>query len=152
MIFDYIDNTLLYNGLDERVTSGLSLLKEESVRNAALGKNEVQGKDLFYIVDEYQTKSFEEGRPEIHQNYLDIQYIVSGCECIGFGQLNGLEIDQPYDGQKDIAFYKYTPGMSKLVLKQGMFAIFWPNEPHMPCRVSDRPQTVRKIVIKVRMD
>ena len=141
----------MYSGLGERIATGLFLLHSETLRTAALGKHEVHGSDLFYIVDEYQTKPFEEGRPEIHQKYLDIQYIVSGTECIGFASLEGLELDQPYDAQKDIAFYRFAPGMSKLVLKSGMFAIFWPNEPHMPCRMLDAPQTVRKIVIKVRM-
>jgi biofilm protein TabA len=153
MILDELNSALMYGQFSQRITQGLALLKEQSVLSAPLGKHEVMGKDLFYSVDEYQTKPWEEGRPEIHQKYLDIQYIVSGSECIGFTPLEGLQIDQPYDSEKDIAFCKYAPGMSKLVLKPGMFAIFWPNEPHMPCRMIDQqPQTVRKIVVKVRME
>jgi YhcH/YjgK/YiaL family protein len=153
MILDELNSALMYGQFSQRITQGLALLKEQSVLTAPLGKHEVLGKDLFYSVDEYQTKPYEEGRPEIHQKYLDIQYIVSGSECIGFAPLEGLQIDQSYDSEKDIAFYKYAPGMSKLVLKPGMFAIFWPNEPHMPCRrIDQQPQTVRKIVVKVRME
>ncbi|MHC5124279.1 MAG: YhcH/YjgK/YiaL family protein [Planctomycetota bacterium] len=34
-----------------------------------------------------------------------------------------------------------------------MFAIFWPNEPHMPCRrIGSTSEKVKKIVVKVRME
>lgn len=152
MILDQLNGSLTHAKFNQRITQGLALLNDKSVLSAPVGKHEVQGQDLFYIIDEYQTKPFEESRPEIHQKYLDIQYILSGTECIGFCPLEDLTLEQSYDAQKDIAFYKYTPGMTKLVLKPGMFAVFWPNEPHMPGRMLEQPQTVRKIVVKVRME
>lgn len=152
MILDELNNALIHGKFSQRITQGLALLREENVAAASLGKHEVDGENLFYMADEYQTKPFDQGRPEIHQKYLDIQYIVSGTECIGFCPLDGLQVDQSYDSVKDIAFYKYATGMSRLVLSPGMFAIFWPNEPHMPCRTVEQPQTVRKIVVKVKMD
>ena len=152
MILDQLDSALIYTGLGERISIGLALLNEDPVRNAAPGKYEVDGENLFYIVDEYETKPAEEGRLEIHRKYLDIQYIVSGEECIGVAPLEGLTEETPYDGEKDLAFYKYEPTMSNLHLQQGMFAIFWPNEPHMPCRSIDKAETVKKIVVKIRME
>jgi YhcH/YjgK/YiaL family protein len=152
MILDHLDNALMYGGLGERIAIGLALLNEDCVREATPGKYEVEGKNLFYIVDEYETKPVEEGRLEIHRKYLDIQYIVSGAECIGTAPLQGLIEETPYDGEKDIAFYHYDPTMSRLHLKQGMFAIFWPNEPHLPGRSINNPEKVKKIVVKVRME
>ncbi len=152
MILGQLDNALMYSGLGERIAIGMSLLNEDCVRNAMSGKYEVQGDDIFYIVDEYETKPVEKGRLEIHRKYLDIQYIVSGSECIGYAPLAGLVEETPYNGEKDLAFYEYTPAMSKLVLKQGMFAIFWPNEAHMPGRIAKNPETIKKIVIKIRME
>ena len=153
MILDQIDSALMYGALGQKIMIGLSLLNEESVRNAAPGKYEVDGDSLFYVVDEYETGPVEEGRLEIHRKYLDIQYIVSGSECIGTAPLEGLTEETPYDGEKDLAFYQYEPTMSKLVLKQGMFAIFWPNEPHMPGRrIGNTSGKVKKIVVKIRME
>jgi YhcH/YjgK/YiaL family protein len=152
MILDHLDNALLYGGLGQRIAVGLALLNEESVRAAAPGKYEVDGESLFYNVDEYETKPVEEGRFEIHRKYLDIQYIVSGAEIIGVAPLEGLTEETPYDGEKDLAFYQNEPAMSRLHLKQGMFAIFWPNEPHMPGRSTDIIENVKKIVVKVRME
>jgi YhcH/YjgK/YiaL family protein len=143
----------MYTGLGERIAVGLALLNEDSVRNAAPGKYEVDGENLFYIVDEYETKPIEKGKLEIHRKYLDIQYIVRGEECIGYAPLEGLTETMAYDGENDAALYKFEPLMSKLILKQGSFAIFWPNEPHMPGRrIGDTAQKVKKIVVKVRME
>ncbi len=152
MIVDHLDNALMYGGLGRRIAIGLALLNEESVQQSAPGKYEVEGDNLFYIVDEYETKQFEEGHFEIHRKYMDIQYIVSGTECIGTAPLAGLKEETSYDGQTDLAFYHYEPSMSKLTLKQEMFAIFWPNEPHMPCRIAKKKEPVKKIVVKIRME
>ena len=119
----------------------------------APGKYEVDGEDLFYVVDEYETKPIDEGRLEIHRKYLDIQCVVSGAECIGVAPMEGLVEETPYDGEKDLAFYRAEPAMSRLHLAQGMFAIFWPNEPHMPGRrIGSTPEKVKKIVVKVKME
>ena len=153
MILDQLGSALMYEGLGERISIGLALLNEDDVRNAAPGKYEVDGENLFYIVDEYETKPVEEGRLEIHRKYLDIQYIVSGTECIGVAPLGGVTEETPYNGETDLAFYESSPTMSRLHLSQGMFAIFWPNEPHMPCRrIGNTSEKVKKIVVKVLME
>jgi len=152
MILDHLDHALLYGGLGQRVAIGLALLAEDSVRQSPPGRYEAEGDALFYIVDEYDTKPIAEGRLEIHRKYMDIQYIVSGCECIGTAPLAGLVEQTPYDGQKDIAFYQQPALMSKLVLEPGMFAIFWPNEPHLPQRIAETSEHIKKIVVKIRME
>lgn len=152
MILDQIDSALLYGGLGERIAIGLALLNEEPVRQAPPGRYEVQGSDLFFVADEYETRPAEEGRFEIHRTYLDIQAVVSGTEYIGYTPLEGLTEVEAYDCQKDIAFYAGMAIHSKAVLRPGLFAIFWPNEPHMPCRTIETPCVVKKIVVKIRME
>ncbi|MHC4386968.1 MAG: NanQ anomerase/TabA/YiaL family protein, partial [Planctomycetota bacterium] len=132
MIFDQLDNAGLYGALGQWIAEALAILNDENIYTASAGKHEVDGENLFYVVDEYETKPVEEGRLEIHRKYLDIQYIVRGEECIGYAPLEGLAETMAYDGENDAALYKFEPLMSKLILKQGSFAIFWPNEPHMP--------------------
>lgn len=152
MIVDHRDNALLYGSLGRKIAIGLALLNEESVLEAIPGKYGVQDEDIFYIVDEYDTQPVEAGRLEIHRKYLDIQCLVSGCECIGTAPLEGLTVETPYNGEKDIAFYHNTPSISRLILHPGMFAIFWPNEPHMPQRIAQSSERVKKIVVKIRME
>jgi YhcH/YjgK/YiaL family protein len=153
MILDAIEHAFLYEKMDPRIAAGLALLNEEYVRTAAEGRYEVQGEDLFFTVQEYTTAPLEEGRLEIHQRYLDIQWLVSGRECIGYCPLEGLIEEQPYSDSKDIAFYRSERPISRLNLETGLFAVFFPNEPHMPGRqAAGLPEPVKKIVIKVRMD
>ncbi len=152
MILDQLDSALLYGGLGSRIAIGLALLNEDSVRGAAPGKYEVDGENLFYVVDEYETAPIEDGRLEIHRKYMDIQYIVSGSECIGYRSIDGLDILDAYDGEKDLAFYKADGSMSRCILKAGMFAIFWPNEGHMPGRIAETSERVKKIVVKIRVE
>lgn len=152
MLADQLDSAGMYGGLGERIAIGLALLNEKSVRSSAEGRYEVQGEDLYFVVQEYQTQPIEKGLLEIHRRYLDIQYIVSGRECIGYHPFDGLTEEQPYDGEKDIAFYRLHGATSRIVMEEGMFAIFWPHEPHMPGRMADIPEKVKKIVVKIRME
>jgi len=152
MLLDQIDSALMYGGLGERVAIGLALLSEERVLQSPPGRYEVQGSDLFFVVDEYETKPATDGQFEIHRAYLDIQALVSGTEYIGYTPLDRLIEAQPYDEQKDLAFYQPPPQYSRLALRPGLFAIFWPHEPHMPCRTVDTPCRVKKIVVKIRME
>ena len=152
MLLDQLENAGLYGALGQRIAKGLALLNDQSVLNAAPGKYEVDGENIFYMVQEYETLPVEDGQLEIHRKYMDIQFVVSGTECIGYALLEGLTETMAYDGENDAALYEHVPSMSKLILKQGMFAIFWPNEPHMPCRRIDEPVKVKKIVVKVRIE
>lgn len=152
MIFDQVDSAGMYGGLGERIAAGLALLSDERVLNAPLGKHEVQGQDLYFILMEYTTKRPVEALPEIHRKYMDIQCVLSGQEYIGYAPLEGLTLETPYDGQKDVALYAVQPQQTLLRMTPGMFAIFWPNEPHAPCICVDTPAPVKKIVVKVKME
>ena len=152
MIVDQIDSAGVYGGLGQRIAAALALLSDEHVLNAPLGKHAVCGEDLYFILMEYTTKPPADALPEIHRKYMDIQCVLSGQEYIGYAPLDGLRVSTPYDGQKDVAFYAVEPKQTLLRMQPGMFAIFWPNEPHAPCICVDTPAPVKKIVVKVRME
>ncbi len=151
MIYDKLENVGLYSGLGDRILAGLALLGSKTVQQAKPGRYEVDGDNLFYIVDQYDTKPQAEGRFEAHRKYIDIQYLVSGIEWIGLRPLQGLQVETPYDTGNDIEFYLLAESMTKVVMEAGMFAIIWPHESHLPCRMLDTPQPVKKIVVKVRI-
>ena len=152
MILDQLESAGMYGALGQRIAKGLALLNDERVRDGAIGRYEVEGDALFYFIQEYDTGAVEDGRLELHQKYVDIQFVVSGTECMGYAPLDGLKEQTPYDGQKDVAFFETDPAMTRLTLKQGMFAIFWPNEAHMPGRTAQKPERIKKIVVKIRME
>ncbi|MDD3155663.1 MAG: YhcH/YjgK/YiaL family protein, partial [Victivallaceae bacterium] len=64
-----------------------------------------------------------------------------------------LAVTQEYDAKKDCAFYAYNPaGGTILTLTPGVFAVFFPNEGHMPCLAVGSPATVKKVVVKIKAD
>jgi YhcH/YjgK/YiaL family protein len=152
MIIDKIDSAEIYYGLGQRIAQGLALLKDPDVLNAAKGRYEVDGKNLFFMADEYDSKPENEGRFEAHRKYLDIQFIVSGREWIGCRELEGLKLETPYNPDKDIEFYHRAEPMTRIDLEAETFAIIWPHEAHMPGRAFDKSERVKKIVVKVKVE
>ena len=150
MIIDKIENIDFYSKISESIAKALTFLKNTNFIAQQDGKYHIEGNDLFYIVQRYQTKPLTEGKFEAHKKYIDIQYIVSGKELIGYTLLNNLEIIEPYNEQTDCAFYKAPEKITTLLLNPGNFAIFFPHDAHLPCRQLNTPADVLKVVVKVK--
>jgi YhcH/YjgK/YiaL family protein len=148
MIIDHINNAEFYYGLGARIESGLRFLKTADLEHLPPGRNDIKGKELFAMVSEYETKApAADSLWEAHRRYLDIQYVVSGLEAIGYQYIANMEITKPYDETGDALFLRGSG--SRLVIGEGCFAIFWPQDAHQPCLSAHGPQAVRKIVVKV---
>lgn len=149
MIVDRIDNLQRYQGFGKRLYDALCYVRSTDFSQLAVGEHQVDGRDVFVIVNDYALKPASEGRLEAHRKYVDIQYLAQGSEEIGYAPLGAQEIVVDYDPAGDYALYE---GSSSLVrLKQGMFAIFFPEDLHMP-GVGDPGRRVRKVVVKVRLE
>ncbi len=149
MILDQLENSTMYSSIGENLKKGFEYLKNNDLLTLEVGKYEIDGKNVFALVSEYESKKPEDCRLEAHQNYADIQYIVSGKEAIGFVTLSNQEVTSAYNPEKDIVFFsgETTP----LILEAGMFAVFFPQDVHRPCMQIDGPEKVKKVVIKVRV-
>lgn len=125
-------------------------LATADLKNLELGQHELDGKNLFVIVDEYQTKNEEDTRFEAHREYADIQYLVVGQEQIGVISLQKTEILVPYDKTNDISFLKANENNYRLA-NSSKFFVFFPDDAHRPgIKVGDN-EIVKKIVIKVKI-
>jgi len=149
MIFSRLSSALKYEGLDERLKSALNFLANNDFRGALVGRYEIDGDKLFYLILEYETRSKAISKLEGHRKYIDIQFIESGFECLGYAPLEGSKIFREYDLQNDYALYDGEA--SFLAFNEGMVAIFFPDDLHMPC-IGDGSQKVKKIVMKLRLD
>jgi len=152
MLYDKIENAGMYNVMGKRIAQGLALLKDPKVLNSAKGRHEVDGDNLYYMADEYDSKPEADGRIEAHKKYIDIQYIISGREWIGCRKIEGLKIETPYSAEKDVELYTRAEPMTRIDMETGTFCILWPHEAHMPCRMFDKPVPVKKIVVKVKVE
>jgi YhcH/YjgK/YiaL family protein len=153
MIVDTLANHHLYTSLSVRLEKALSHLAATDFSQKAVGNYELDGKDIFVIVNDYDTKPRETQPFEVHQQYIDVQYVVSGEEEFGYLPLADQVPSKPYYEPHDYANFDYASNKDDaafIPLKAGMFAIFFPEDIHMPGTLATA-NAVRKVVIKVRV-
>ncbi len=149
MILDKLENAALYSGISENLGKGFEFLKNTDLNTLEIGKYEIDGKNVFALVSEYESKKAEDCRLEAHRDYADIQFIVSGKEAIGFATLEDQAVLTEYTAEKDIIFF--TGKTSPLILESGMFAVFFSQDVHRPCMQINGPEKVKKVVVKVKI-
>ena len=149
MVVDKIKNINLYEGLSDRIAKGLEVLSSTDFINLQDGKYEIDGENLFYLVQRYKTKKASEAKFEAHKNYIDIQAIIKGKEIIGFEYIDNLKEVVPY--KEDVHFFATPEDYTEIELTEGMFAILYPGEAHMPLCDYDRQNDVLKIVVKIKV-
>lgn len=147
MIIDSLDNVKHYRYLNDRIKKAFEFLEEIDFESIEPGKYNIEGDEIFAIVSEYNTKKKEDARPEAHERYLDIQYIVKGSEYMGYAPLEDQETTTPYNPEKDIVFYNAE--VNQVKLSEGMFAVFFPTDIHAPGAEINESAPVKKVVVKV---
>ena len=148
MIIDLLKNAHLYYSLGARFKTAFEYLQKTDFTKLEKGKYEIDGENIFAIVNEYDTIDASTEQMESHKKYIDIQYIVYGAERIGHELLQQQVPSKAYDEEKDFMLFGEAPAFFS-VLEQGMFAIFFPHDLHMPNLKIDGPQPVKKVVMKV---
>jgi len=147
MIIDKIENASLYNGISSLLAEGLKFLSENDFRHIEAGKYFLKNDLLYAMVNDYSTKPQYECKLEAHKKYIDIQFMISGEEQIGITSYHNQVPTEDYNPEKDIVFFKEE--VSLFTLSEGHFAIFFPDDLHQPCIISDKISDVRKVVVKV---
>lgn len=150
MIYDKIDNLETYAKISEDIRVGLEYLRD--LKPEVEVGTYVLSPRVKAIVSEYTTKEVNEKGYEAHKEFIDIQYLVSGVEKIGFVPLEYLKETKAYNVEKDVAFYEDGGVESQeLLLGNGYFAILYPQDGHMPQLWVDGPESVKKVVVKVKI-
>ncbi len=147
MIIDSLDNVKHYRSLSERLKKAFEFLEETDFEQIEPGKYNVDGDEIFAIVSEYNTKEKPDARPEAHERYIDIQYVVKGKEYMGYALLEDQEPSVPYNPEKDVVFYHAD--VDYTTVSEGMFAVFFPTDVHAPGAMIEKSEPVKKVVVKV---
>jgi YhcH/YjgK/YiaL family protein len=148
MIIDLLSSAHLYYNQGPLFKQAFEYLAQTDFSKVEKGKYELDGQNLFAIVNEYDTVNPDDQQMESHKKYIDIQYIVTGEERIGHDFLKSQTPSKAYDAEKDFMLFGEKPAFFS-VLQQGMFAIFFPHDLHMPNIKVAAPSFVKKVVIKV---
>ena len=110
------------------------------------GRYELDGINLYVMSQEYTTKLPEQGKWEAHRRYIDLQYIVSGTERIGYAHLSRLT-QGDYNSEKD--FHALSGVGDYITLSAGDFMLLFPEDAHMPGMAVGDPVPVKKVVVKI---
>lgn len=148
MIIDELKNAQRYHGIGPRFARAFRWLSETDLEAMAPERCALEGDDIFALVQQYDSKAKSEGFWEAHRKYADIQYVVSGAEHMGWAPVASLKAG-PYDADKD--FLKAEGKGQFLELRAGSFIVLFPQDAHMPSVAIDRPQAMKKVVVKVRL-
>ena len=148
MIVDTLDNAALFYGLGDRIALALQFLQENDCTKLPAKKIPVQGDEVYALVQDYTTRPREQGVWEAHRKYIDVQYVADGVEQMGYTNIKMLAVKKSYDEGDD---YELYDGAGSLVtVPAGSFAIFFPEDGHIPgVAMDDKPAAVRKVVVKV---
>lgn len=152
MIFSEINKNNKDYKLPAALLKAINYLKDNDFSKFETGVYEIEGKDIFAQVFDIQTLPIEDIYPEVHKKYIDVQYLVSGKEKIGFSNDSGeYEVSEFYK-DRDLIFYKNVENEGFIEARPGCYSIFFPSDIHRPGIISDKSMKIRKVVVKVKLD
>ena len=148
MIFDTLKNVDNYKGLG-RVYDALKFLSETDFSKIELGRYELDGDNIFYMVQSYDTDP-DKTISEAHKKYIDIQYMVEGEEIIGVADIS--EDKELTDAKEVNDVWFYDCKTEPLTLSAGKYMVLYPNDLHCPgVATKGKALTCRKVVVKVKV-
>lgn len=154
MIVDRLDNWRIYfkEPVWESIFAQLQALNE----NTPAMEKKIKDDDIILKVFSYETigSNGPEAELESHKKYIDIHTTITKGERIEWYPTSVLKIIKPYDAAEDAVCYERPqPTCASLNMYTGIFAMFWPDDAHMPrLQVAGKSELIKKAVMKVSID
>ena len=146
MILGSLKNTSTIEKYHPLFKKAFDFVKASDFAELEDGKYEIQGSDLFLILNTINGKSEKEVVTEAHQKYIDIQIPLRGNEAFGWIPTEKCtKIKLVYDEQKDLILFENGP-TNYIFPKDGDFLIFFPEDGHAP---GIGEGVIRKVIVKV---
>ena len=141
----------LQSWLPDALRQAIEHVKAHVSESTPLGKHDIDGNNLFYLISEDSTEAQAERRAEYHARYLDIQILLKGQEGMTFSTQPAGAPETDWLADKDIAFLPEGVQEKTVVLNEGDFVVFYPGEVHKPLCAVGAPALVRKAVVKMQV-
>ncbi len=146
MILDRLEQADLYTPLHRHFSDAFAFLRQDGLAELSAGKHEIAGDDVYAVVIKGSGGVAEEAKLEAHRKYIDIQFLVSGTDQMGWKSRN-LCVNSHSDYDPEIDAELFTDTSSAWVnVEPGCFAVFFPEDAHAPgCGKGE----FHKVVVKV---
>ncbi|MGN1368698.1 MAG: YhcH/YjgK/YiaL family protein [Aristaeellaceae bacterium] len=150
MIFSSIHANDNVRNYPAAIQKAIAYLTETDFDKLEDGVYEIDGQRMYAQVFHNTSKPVGETRPELHRQYVDVQFWVSGEELFGIAPSNGVGSCVEAIDERDLYFYDGVANESFVHATQGCYAVFFTNDAHRPgvC-VDGKPLKYRKVVVKV---
>ena len=139
--FEYLDKVLEANSIEHKRLLNYPLNAFEKIE---LDDNN------FALEQVYDTKERNLCFFESHKQNIDVQFILEGEEIIDVIDTTASNVSMPYSEEMDLIKYNDVKLASRIILKKGDVAIFYPQDAHMPCLKVIESVKVVKTVVKVK--
>ena len=133
MILDTISHLAEYAGLHPGIRAAAAFLEKCRLENPAPGTYEIEGRNVYALILDY-----------------DIQCMLLGSEYQWYAPRETLQETVPYNSEKDITRYGFSGQGTRLLLGEGSFAIYSPQDGHLPGVRMDGVAKCRRVVVKVK--
>lgn len=150
MIYDTLEHIAAYRGLGTNMDRAIELLQNTDFSKYEAGRYEVDGSNVFFMIQEPELRRESDAQFEAHRRYADIQLALTDGETINYLPLEQVSRWLPFDEDKDIGFSDVEDKGVAMPLNAGQFMIFYPQDAHMPCLKGCAERT-RKVVVKVKL-
>lgn len=155
MIIQNIQDKNHWQQIQPQLKKTLIWLQNTDLASLPAGRAEIEGDDMFAVVQRYSTADAESIQFESHRAYADVQYLVSGQETILICHSTQIgPVSILYNASEDIVFYKDpTVQPTALHLSAGEFAVFFPEDIHKTrcSMVSGKSESVCKVIVKIKL-
>ncbi|BAX52532.1 YhcH/YjgK/YiaL family protein [Photobacterium damselae subsp. piscicida] len=149
MILGHLDNAKSYEFLPQPFKQAIHFLLEQDLAELELGRHEIAGDLIYANVMSFDTADASSKQAEVHEQYIDLQVLISGEERIDFALPDAHPKATEYDDENDFYLVSEMVAQSTVIMKPRMFAIFMPLEPHKPSCVVEKTTNIKKVVVKI---
>ncbi len=149
MILDTLENADAYNALNSGFAKAFEFLRRSDLAELDEGRHEIDGERVYAIVVKAAGRTRDVGELEAHLKYIDVQYMIDGTDEMGWrSRASCTQPQAEYNAEGDYQMFSDQP-TSWVATVPGTFAIFLPNDPHIPL-IS--PDQLHKAVVKVMVE
>jgi YhcH/YjgK/YiaL family protein len=119
--------------LSPNLQKAIDFLRSPDIHMLPDGRVEIDGDRVFALVQRFETMWAATPKFECHRKYIDIQFILSGDEIIGWAPADRMVITAAYEDDKDISFGTVEKGQwTPVHLHAGQMAVLYPEDGHAP--------------------
>ena len=149
MIYTNFHQMSRYERLSPNLDTALRFLASADLTKLEMGRNEVDGDNVFINRFDYTTMPEEQAALEGHKYYADIHVVLEGEERIGVTDAAALTAGD-YDEAGDFIPYE-GPVDAWVTMRPGDILIVYPEDVHMVKVQRNGPCPVKKAVFKVKV-